>query len=158
MKQQAMRLVLALSLIFGLSAAAFAQGGATSSISGVVVDATGGVVPGATVTVKNEATNATFEVVSGSNGAFTVPSLTVGSYTVSVQLQGFKTFVAKEVRVTAGAPTSIKATLEVGGLEQTVTVEAAAAMVQTTGSSVAKTIDLKQISNLPLASRNAIDF
>ena len=53
---------------------------------------------------------------------------------------------------------SIRATLEVGGLEQTVTVEASAAMVQTTSSSVASTIDLKQISNLPLATRNALDF
>ncbi len=158
MKHKAMRLVLALSVMLGLSATAFAQGGSTSSISGVVVDSTGGVVPGATITVKNDATNATFEAVSNSNGSFTVPSLGVGSYTVSVQLQGFKTFVAKDVRVSAGGPTSIRATLEVGGLEQTVTVEAAAAMVQTTGSSVSKTIDLKQISNLPLASRNAIDF
>jgi hypothetical protein len=158
MKQKVVRLVLALSVLFGLGANAFAQGGATSAISGVVVDSTGGVVPGATITVKNEATNATFEAVSASNGAFTVPSLTVGSYTVTVQLQGFKTFVAKEIRVNAGGPSSIKATLEVGGLEQTVTVEAAAAMVQTTTSSVSKTIDLKQISNLPLASRNAIDF
>lgn len=158
MHKQAVRYVLALMILCGFSAHAYGQGGATSSISGIVVDSSGGVIPGATVTVKNEGTNIASEVVTSTTGAFTVPALTVGSYSVTVQLSGFKTFVAKGVHVTAGAPASIKATLEVGGLEQTVTVEASAAMVQTTSSAVSSTVDLKQISNLPLATRNALDF
>lgn len=158
MKKLVVMSVLAVLILCGLSTTALAQGGATSSIVGVVVDGSGGVIPGATVSVKNEGTNATFEAVTAANGSFTIPALSVGSYTVSVQLSGFKTFVAKSVRVSAGAPASIRATLEVGGLEQTVTVEASAAMVQTTSSSVSSTVDLKQISNLPLATRNALDF
>ena len=158
MTKTVVRLVLALLMLTGVSTHALAQGGSTSSISGVVVDSSGGVIPGATVTVKNEATNASFETVTATNGSFTVPALTVGSYTVTVQLTGFKTFAATGVRVNAGAPASVRATLEVGGLEQTVTVEASAAMVQTTSSSVSSTVDLKQIANLPLATRNALDF
>jgi hypothetical protein len=158
MTKIAVRFVLVCLMLLGVSAHALAQGGATSSIQGVVVDSSGAVIPGATVTVKNEATNSTYEVVTASNGSFTVPALSVGNYTVTVQLSGFKTFAAKGVRVSAGAPASVRATLEVGGLEQTVTVEASAAMVQTTSSSVSSTVDLKQISNLPLATRNALDF
>ncbi len=158
MNRFVVRFVLALLMVCGSIVHASAQGGATSSISGIVVDSTGGVIPGATVTVKNEATNIASEVVTSTNGAFTVPALTVGSYSITVRLSGFKTFVATGVRVSAGAPASVKATLEVGGLEQTITVEASAAMVQTTSSSVSSTVDLKQISNLPLATRNALDF
>ena len=104
------------------SSPVFAQGGATSSITGVVVDNTDAVVPGATVIVKSDATGAESQTVSGANGGFTVPALNVGTYTVTVTLQGFKTAVLKDVIVTAGGPATVRATLEVGGLDETVVV------------------------------------
>ena len=84
---------------------------------------TGGVVPGATI-LRRPVTRPRQNrpSVSGADGGFNIPSLNVGTYTVTVALQGFKTAVLKDVTVTAGAPANVKATLEVGGLDETVVV------------------------------------
>ena len=103
-------------LTLAFTSAAFAQGGITSTISGVVSDNSGGVVPGANVQLKHNATNVTQETITNSDGTFSFPSMPPGTYTVTVSLQGFKTVVVNNVVVTAGAPASVRATLEVGGL------------------------------------------
>jgi len=136
----------------------FAQGGATSSIAGVVVDNTDAVVPGATVVVKSDGTGAESQAVSSENGQFTVPALNPGTYTVTVTLSGFKTAVLKGVIVTAGGPATVRAKLEVGGLEENVVVEAASAVVQTQTAAVSTTLNTKAITTLPLTSRNTLDF
>ena len=115
MQQGLVRLTLALAMLALVSPLAFAQGGATSSIVGVVLDSGGGAVPGATVEAKNNATNVTTTTVSGSNGSFTIPAISIGTYTVTVTLQGFKTAVISNVVVTAAGPADVRATLEVGG-------------------------------------------
>ena len=94
-------LVLASLCVSVPSAPAYSQGGSTSSVTGVVVDTAGGVVPGATVVVKSNATGTTFETVTNSSGAFSVPALDAGIYTVTVSLTGFKTAVVNDVRVAA---------------------------------------------------------
>ena len=133
------------------SSPAFAQGGgATSAIAGVVLDSSGGVIPGATVTATNQATSGAFTAVTASNGTFTIPALNVGKYTVTVTLQGFKTAVLKDIDVSAGAAGEIRVTLEVGGLSETVTVETAAEVVRTQSAAIASTINTKSIQSLPL--------
>ncbi len=145
-------------LAFALtSTAAFAQS-ATSSIVGVVQDAAGGQVPGATVTVKNEATGVSLTAVSGADGGFTVPAVSVGTYTVSVALQGFKTAVLKDVVVSVGGPANVRAKLEVGGVTESITVEGAGVMIQTQASQASTTLNTNQILNLPVGSRNTLDF
>src|SRR5215510_16166843 len=103
--------------------AAAAQGSSTASISGVVVDSGGGVVPGADVVVKNNGTNETFSAVTSGGGVFSVPSLITGTYTVTVSLQGFKTVVLNDVVVNSGVPASVRAVLEVGGISEQVVVQ-----------------------------------
>jgi hypothetical protein len=155
------RLKVALTALLVLALApstALAQGGATSSITGVVEDAQGGVVPGATATAVNDATSGKFIAVSGSDGGFTIPAVPVGTYTVTVTLQGFKNALLKGVSVTAAQPANVRVKLEVGGLQDTITVEAASAMIQTQASVAATTINTKQISFLPVTSRNTLDF
>lgn len=162
MKQLIDRCITALAMALALAliaAPAYAQGGgATSSIAGTVVDSGGGVIPGATVTATNIRTAGTSTVTSQANGSFTIPALNVGTYTVNVSLQGFKTAVLKDVQVTSGGPANIKAVLEVGGLSETVVVEGATAMVQTQTSASANTITARQIASLPLQTRNTLDF
>jgi carboxypeptidase family protein len=85
-----------------LAAPVLAQGtGGATSLSGVVVDTQGGFIPGATIEIRNTATGVTETVVSNANGAFAVPALSPGLYTVTVSLNGFKTYVLSEVRLIA---------------------------------------------------------
>jgi len=141
-----------------LAASPLAQGGATSSITGVVVDSTGGAIPGVTITAKNDATSGSNVVVSATNGTFTIPSLPVGKYTLTVTLQGFKTAILKDVTVTLGGPANVKPVLEIGGLSETVVVEGATKIVQTQSAAANSTVDTNQILNLPVGSRSSLDF
>ncbi len=130
----------------------------TTAVSGVVVDSDGRIVPGATVVVKNVRTGTTFETVTSAAGAFSVPSAPTGTYSVSVSLPGFKTAVLTNVVANVGGPASVRVKLEVGALEETINVEAKAELVQTQASAVSTTLDVNQISNLPLTSRSVLDF
>ena len=130
--------------LFGSNA--FAQGGSTSSISGVVVDSGGGVVPGADVVVKNDGTGESFTTVTTEQGVFSVPSLNTGTYTVTISLQGFKTVVLNNVVLNAGVPASLRAKLEVGGLEEQVVVRSNAELVNTKTATVTTSLDTRQIT------------
>lgn len=140
------------------SVPAFAQGSSTSSISGTVVDSSGAAIPGASIEAKNAGTGAVYTAVSSGQGGFQIPAVPTGNYTVTVTLQGFKTVLLKDVAVTVGQPATVSAKLEVGGVSETVTVEGAAAIVQTQQTAITATISTKAIMNLPLTSRNPIDF
>lgn len=137
---------------------AYAQGGTTSTLSGVVVDSGGGVVPGADVTARHVATNTTQSQVSNAEGAFSFPGLNVGVYTVTVTLSGFKTVVINNVVLTSAAPAAVRAVLEVGGLEEQVVVTSTSEIVQTQSPTVSTTLNTTQITKLPLTSRSAMDF
>jgi Carboxypeptidase regulatory-like domain len=150
--------VFGLALTIALTTYGFAQGGATSSISGTVTDASGAVIPGADIVAKNNATSAESRAVSSASGTFTIPALNAGTYTLTVTLMGFKTVTLKDVVVNAGIPASVKATMEIGGVEENVVVQAASDIVQTQTATVATTLSVNQISKLPLTSRNALDF
>ncbi|HXT32501.1 MAG TPA: TonB-dependent receptor [Vicinamibacterales bacterium] len=144
--------------VLAIAAPAFAQGGTSSTLAGVVVDNSGGVIPGANVVVKNDATGVSQDSVTNGQGAFSFPGLSVGTYTVTVTLQGFKTYVARNVVLTTGAPASVKAVLEVGGMTEQVTVSSSSEIIQTQSSTVSTTLNTNQITKLPLTSRSAMDF
>src|SRR5436190_12137517 len=144
-------------LLVGLSipAIAVAQGGTTSTISGIALDNTGGVVPGANINIKHNATGVVQEAITNSDGTFSVPGLPPGAYTVTVSLQGFKTVVVNNVTLTSGQPAQVKATLEVGGLSEQVVVTSSSEIVQTNSPTVSSTVTSTQITKLPLTSRSA---
>lgn len=141
-----------------LSGATASAQSPTSSLSGVVVDSSGATIPGANVVVKSNRTGQTYDATTSEAGTFTIPALDVGKYTVTITLQGFKTVVLTDVDVNAGLPASVRATLEVGGLTETVTVQGGAEIIQTQSATVATTLSTNQIINLPLTSRNVVDF
>ena len=136
-------------------AGAFAQ--SSASISGVVKDTAGAVLPGVTVNVKNDATAAAQEVVTDASGAYRAAALEAGSYTVTAALGGFKTAVAKAVRVAPGQPVSIPLTLEIGQLEETVTVTSSSELINTQNATVAATLNADQLTRLPTPTRNALN-
>lgn len=137
---------------------AFAQGGSTSTIAGSVVDSSGAVVPGADVLVKDVATGTTYTAVSGADGAFVVPAVPPGTYTVTVTLMGFKTAVLNDVIASVAQTASVKAVLELGTLEETVVVSGASEIVQTQATAVATTLSKTQISTLPVVGRAAFEL
>ncbi len=154
----AFRRLLSASLILACAAPAFAQGGATSTITGVVSDSGGGVLPGATVVVASNATGTKSEAVTNTNGAYSVPALSAGVYTITVSLAGFKTRVISDVRVQLGVPTTLNATLDVGELTETITVSGASAeLINTLTPAVTATMNVDQIALIPTPTRNALN-
>ena len=150
--------LVAASLLLGTASSTFAQGSFTSSLSGTVVDSSGGVIPGADVKVRNNGTGEEYNAVTATNGTFSIPALLPGNYRVTVALMGFKTVTLNEVTVSAATPASVRVTLSVGALEENVTVVGDSGLVvQTQTPAVATTLSATQIISLPLTSRNAID-
>jgi hypothetical protein len=147
--------VLALALLLASSTVSFAQ--STASISGVVKDSAGGVVPGVSVVVKNDASGVGQEGVTDADGRFQVTALQAGSYTVTASLTGFKTAVAKAIRVAPGQPITIPLTLEVGSLTETVTVTSSSELINTETATVSSTLNSDQLTRMPTPTRNALN-
>ena len=137
---------------------AFAQGSTKTALSGTVLDASGGALPGATVVVKNNRTGVSTTTVTNPAGAFDVPAVDAGIYTVTVSLNGFRTVVLTDVELLSGTARGIKVTLEVGAVTQQVEVVGGSQLVQTQATTVSSTVRTDQNSNLPLITRNTLDF
>src|SRR3989442_9193283 len=145
--------VLAMSATLG-----FGQVTSTGSLSGTVTDPQGAVVPGATVVVKNVATGKEFAAETNGEGAFHVPGLETGEYTATITKQGFKQAVVTAIKVNVSTPSSIAVNLEVGSANEVVTVVGGGELLQTQTATVGTTITGRQITELPYASRNALDL
>lgn len=147
-------------LLSGLNLAS-AQG-TTSRISGNVIDRSGGVIPGAAVTLTSETTGVAFTTVTNAAGNYAFDAVQVGTYTLSVELAGFKRFVGAEIPVRIGEPTTVNVTLEPGGMSETVQVRAASEVVQTnTSGNLGSTFDQRTIESLPILGsrgRNPLDL
>ena len=147
---------MALVVISGLTA--FGQTTTTASISGTVMDPNGAVVSGATVTVKNNATGAEFRATTSSNGAYAVPALAAGIYTVTIEASGFKKAVVQDAQVLTATPATVNVTLEIGAASESVVVQGGAEVLQTQSANVSTTIQGRQITELPFTSRDALDL
>ena len=157
------RWVISLACVVLLVCATSAAGqGTTSRLSGTVTDTSSATLPGATVTLKNEATNETFTSVTNQAGIYSFEAVPSGRYTVTVELQGFKRFVATANTVAIGQPTTVNAKLELGGVTESVEVTAAAQVVQTeTSGNLGSTFDQRTIESLPILGgrgRNPLDL
>ncbi|HEX6974769.1 MAG TPA: TonB-dependent receptor, partial [Vicinamibacterales bacterium] len=129
----------------------------TASISGLVRDSAGGVVPGVSIVVKELGTGQSYEVVTGADGRYQVPALQAGSYSVTASLTGFKTAEVKSVRVAPGQPVTIPLTLEIGALSETVTVASSSELINTETATVASTLNSDQLTRMPTPTRNALN-
>jgi hypothetical protein len=128
----------------------------TGQISGFVRDATGSVIPGADITVTNEGTGLERRVVSNDTGYYVAPNLPPGTYTVVVEVPGFKRFVSTGHRVAAGLAVAVNASLQVGEVTEIVNVVASSAAVQSDTATVGRVIETTEIQNLALSGRNPI--
>jgi hypothetical protein len=123
-------------------------------VQGTVVDTSQGVLPGATVTLINEATNVAVARPTNAAGHFIFDFVEPGVYTVRAELDGFKKVEEKGIRVGQRGDVSAKLVLEVGGLAETVVVQAEATQVQLNSSNAQLTLERQLIDQVPLSGRN----
>ena len=147
------RVVWIIGLIAFGNCLVFGQG-STAAISGFVRDATGGVVPGVDVTVRNTESGFTRTVQSTENGGYNMRSLPVGAYEVTAEKAGFKQQVRRGLNLSVGQEAIVDLTLDVGNVIEQVTVTEAAPLVNTTLSSTSGLITEQQIKDLPLNGRS----
>lgn len=146
-----------LSLTIG--SAAFAQSTAINgTIEGTVKDEQGALLPGVTVTVTNIDTGDQRVVVSNESGLYRAPLLSLGSYRVLAELQGFKKFEQTGVSLRAGQTAVIDVALSVGAVAETITVTADAPVVDLAKIEQGRTLSEAEIKTLPLTSRNPYNF
>jgi hypothetical protein len=136
----------------------FGQAGTEGSILGLVKDASGAVMPDATVTVKSLDTGLTKSAVTDANGYFQVLALPRGFYSVAAAKPGFKAWRLERSELIAGEQKRVEPVLAVGDVKQEITVSGSATLVQTESASVESAIEEKEIKELPLNGRDPIQM
>lgn len=136
--------------MFAVIPQARAQSTTDGAIAGTVTDPSGGVVPNARVTVRNNGTNSEQNTLSGDTGYFRVVKLQPATYTITVEAQGFARFTAQQVVVQIGTVTEIDAKLNVAAAGATVVVSSEAPQVNTSSAEFAGAVDQVAIGNLPV--------
>lgn len=152
-------IAISIALMFVCSLCAVPQAAPTGKVTGVVTDPSGAVVPNATVTVTNVATNISHQVTTDRSGTYQVLDLPIGRYRVTAEAPGFE-----KVTVDSTTPLEINQTLRidvnlrVGQVTSAVTVESAASMVETENQTVGATVTGEAIYELPLNGRDTLDL
>jgi hypothetical protein len=138
-------------LLLGLSSLALAQ---EATIVGTVTDPSGSIIGSAKVTVTNVETSATRTILTGDSGQYVVPDLHIGHYTVKIEAAGFKTVEQKDVVLQVGDRIRLDIQMQVGGAQETVTVEANAVRVQTDSGEVSNVITGQQLAQIAINGRS----
>jgi Carboxypeptidase regulatory-like domain/TonB-dependent Receptor Plug Domain len=147
-----MRMFFVLSVLATLTAAAVAQ---TGSMAGTVSDASGAVIQGAEITVRNTATNESHQASSSAAGTYTLSNLSVGAYEVTVKKDGFKAFHLPSIELTVAQSLTVDPKLAPGSTTEEVTVRADGVQdVDLESSQITNLVDQRQMEALPLITRN----
>ena len=156
MKYFPYRRIFALALaVFALALPSLAQN-STATLTGHVSDPAGAAVAGATVKVKNNKTNEEKSTTTSSDGDYTVPYLQPGQYTVTVEMQGFKTATSDVVEVHTADKATMDVALEVGAVGEVVNVNAEAPLLEPDTASRGQVIENMRVTELPLNGRNPV--
>lgn len=144
------RLFWALTLLILLPVLAFGQLD-RGTITGVVSDPSGAVIPATTIVAKNNATNLEIETVSTATGAYRLVGVPIGIYTVTATASGFQTYVREDVQVQVNQTTLVDIEFQVGTVAETVTVSGGAVpLISTESSEVGMVVEYKRFADLPL--------
>src|SRR5262249_46911646 len=152
--------VLVLCTTLAASATAFAQGVTTASITGLVKDDSGGVIPGASVTAVHQPSGTSYEAITQADGRFTIPGMRVGGpYTVTAQLSGFTTEVKNNLTLSLGVAQDLEFTLKIATIAETITVVGASDPVFSTSHTGAATAVMREdLATLPTISGRITDI
>lgn len=134
------------------------QAQTSGSLTGTVTDPGRAVVPGATVSLTNNATGAVRTTTSNSAGVFDFQALQPGTYSLGVESTGFKRSVARDIVVAVGIMAQANIVLEIGEASEEVTVIAAQEIINSSSPSLTNTISIRQVTDLPLPTRNPLEL
>jgi hypothetical protein len=148
--------VMCIALLLAAAPAAAQQG--TAEVRGRVLDAQGAVLPGVNVTVTNQDTGFVRDTVSGPDGVYFISGVVPGAYQIAAELQGFKKYTRRDVRLEVGRTATIDIPLQVGGVEENVTVTGESPLVDVTSKEVGGNITARELVELPSINRNFIGF
>ncbi len=140
-------------MLYGFCAVGFAQV-TTGSFQGTVRDASGAVVPGATVTITDTDKGTTSVKQTDSAGSYNAPFLIPGTYNISVEMKGFKRSVSKSLVLDIDQKAQVDFSLEAGGSTETVEVSSAAPLIRLDSSELGEVVGKREVQNLPLNGRN----
>lgn len=141
-----------------LCGAVHALGQSTGAITGIVTDSQSSAIPGAAVTVLNANTNLRQQVKTNDYGLYAFPALPVGEYSVTAEMDGFRTLTREGVRVQVNQKLTADFVLPVSTVKEQVVVEARAALMETTTSTLSQVVDTRQVNDLPLNGRNVLQL
>src|ERR1700682_2663904 len=146
-------------LVFAcLAGLAICRADELAAVTGLVTDPNGRSVPGVTILITNLGTNVGSKTVTNDQGIYRVPSLQPGIYRMTLEKDGFKSIVKSGVELHVQDVASINFELQIGSVNETVTVEAGASMVNTADASVSTVVDQSYIKNMPLNGRSFQDL
>src|ERR1700680_3008528 len=152
--------VQALGLIMGLLLVCvplFSQGN-QGRITGTITDQSGGVIAGATVSVKDVERGVSRTLTTGDSGEYNAPNLLPGTYAVRAEAKGFKVVERQNILLEVGKEIRVDLPLQPGEVSQTITITEAAPMVETTNATLGGTLSNETINDLPLNGRNYINL
>lgn len=150
-----MNRLVAIALLSAFSLHAQTNRGA---ITGTVTDQSQSVVPGANITITNIGTNEVRKLTSGAAGTFSVPDLDPVTYTVEVELKGFKKSVVENVKVDTASTATVNVILQTGAVDTQVTVSAEVAMLNLDSGTTSSTVTAREIQDVPLVNRSVLDL
>ncbi|MGH9943106.1 MAG: carboxypeptidase regulatory-like domain-containing protein, partial [Pyrinomonadaceae bacterium] len=143
-------------LVLAVYLCAFAASAQTSGRLTGTITGPDGAIPGATIVATDNQTGRERTVTASDDGTFVIAQLESGTYTIKISAQGFKSFSATELKIDTGREYTLNPSLEVGGVEETVTVIAGADVVNSSNGELSATISPQQVKELPLNGRNPL--
>jgi hypothetical protein len=149
--------LLSICMLAMMPALASAQQG-TTEVRGQVTDAQGAVLPGVSVVVRNQDTGMFRETTTNADGTFFVSGITPGTYQIEAELQGFKKYSRKDLRLEIGKTGNADIRLDVGALTETIDVRAESPIVDVTSKEVGGTVSARELVELPSVNRNFVGF
>ena len=153
-RKLAFAVVVSLALLSALVPSFMAQTGGTGALTGTITDASGAVVPNATVTAMSADTGQSRTATTGADGTYNLNLLPPGNYRVRIEAMGFKAVEIPAVKVNVTESGVLDRALEVGATTQTVTVEGSVETIQTTSSTLGTVANARTVTELPLNTRN----
>jgi len=142
------------ALLLSFSVPAMAQSD-RGTITGTITDPVGAVVPGATVTALNKATGASVQSVTTSTGNYTLPSLSTGTYDLTIEAKGFTKYIQEGIEVQVAQTARIDITLKIGAATESVTINADAPLLKTESAEQSQTLSGDRVNELPLTLTSA---